>query len=203
MARGAIVLAGGRSSRMGRPKADLPLGGEPFLSRVVAALVPVVGATHIVAVRAADQLLPPLPAGVMVAVDAAPGRGPLEGFAAGLLALPADCDALFLAACDAPLLRPEVVRLLFARLDAGATAAVPEALGRRHPLCAAYRASVRAAVAEALAAGELGMGQMLARVAVTYVGEEELRAADPDLASLRNVNTPEDYAELDGGVGDG
>ena len=197
MTRAAVALAGGRSTRMGAAKAELLLAGEPFLTRVVNALAGVVGPANVVVVRAAGQALPALPGGVRATEDRAPNRGPLEGFAAGLSALPPGCETLFLAACDAPLLRGEFVRALFDHLEAGdADAAVPEALGRRHPLCAAYRVDVRDAVLTALQRGESAMGQLLARLRVRSVGEADLRAADPELTSLRNVNTPAEYAEL-------
>ena len=199
MTRGAVLLAGGESRRMGRPKADLDLGGVPFARRVADTLSGVVGAANVVVVRAAGQASPELPAGVILTEDREPGRGPLEGFAAGLAALPA-CESVFLAACDAPLLRGEFVRLMFAELESGgAFAAVPLALGYRHPLCAAYRVGVREVVAETLAAGESAMGQLLARLAVRYVHEARLREVDAELASLRNVNTPGEYWTLIGG----
>ena len=197
MTRAAIVLAGGRSSRMGQPKAELTLDGTPFLLRVVAAHTEVVGAANVVVVRAAGQLLPPLPDGVKITEDRAPGRGPLEGFAAGLLALPTGVQTLFLAACDTPLLSPAFVRLLFDRLESSICwAVVPDALNHRHPLSAAYRVQVQQSVMAAIAAGELAMGQLLARLPVTTVDEPELRAVDADLVSLRNVNTPAEYAEM-------
>ena len=92
--RGAIILAGGQSKRMGRAKADLMLHGKPFLGHVVETLAGVVGATNVVVVRAADQLLPTGPKGVVITADRVPGRGPLEGFAAGLAMLSA-CESLF------------------------------------------------------------------------------------------------------------
>ena len=102
-----------------------------------------------------------------------------------------------MAACDAPLLRPELVRLLFAELETGnAVAAVPRALGHRHPLCAAYRGSVSVAVTAALSADESAMGQLLDRVSVRFVGEARLREADAELLSLRNVNLPGEYESL-------
>src|SRR5437868_15124308 len=82
---GGIVLAGGKSSRMGLPKATLPFGLELMLQRVVRLLGSVV--QPIVVVAAPNQELPQLPGGVLLACDERESRGPLEGLCAGLTAI--------------------------------------------------------------------------------------------------------------------
>src|SRR5262245_18679637 len=101
---GGVVLCGGRSSRMGQPKAWLPFAGEPLLARVVR----LVGeaASPVVVVAAAGQELPPLLADVEIVRDPEPDRGPLQGLAAGLAALRGRAAAAFVTSCDAPFLRP-------------------------------------------------------------------------------------------------
>src|SRR5947208_4621260 len=78
-----IVLAGGRSTRMGTPKAWLEWHGTTLLDRVVRVVSRAVDGGPVVVVRAPGQDLPELPAGVLVVDDAAEGQGPLEGLAAG------------------------------------------------------------------------------------------------------------------------
>src|SRR5947208_6518233 len=95
---GGIVLCGGRSSRMGRPKAWLPVGDELMLPRVVRVLREAVG--PVVVVAAPGQDVPPLSAGVEVVRDEVEGLGPLAGLAAGLAALDGPADAAYLSACD-------------------------------------------------------------------------------------------------------
>src|SRR5207237_975704 len=107
---GGIVLCGGQSSRMGRPKAWLPFAGEIMLPRVVRLLREVV--EPVVVVAAPDQDVPPLPAEVAVVRDEEKGRGPLEGLAAGLGALRGRANAAYLSSCDVPFLRPSFVRRL-------------------------------------------------------------------------------------------
>src|SRR5919108_6298616 len=80
-----IVLCGGQSSRMGRPKAWLPFAGEVMLPRVVRLLGEAVA--PVVVVAAPGQDVPELPAGIEIVRDPEPGRGPLQGLAAGLVAL--------------------------------------------------------------------------------------------------------------------
>src|SRR5262245_16438496 len=97
-----IVLCGGQSSRMGRPKAWLPFGGEPMLVRVLRVLGQC--CSPLVAVAAPGQDLPPLPEGVQVARDPERGRGPLQGLAAGLEALAGQAEAAYVSSCDVPFL---------------------------------------------------------------------------------------------------
>src|SRR5262245_7139211 len=102
MITGAIVLCGGKSTRMGTAKAALPFGPESMLQRVVRLLGTVV--SPIVVVAAQDQVLPELPQPIIVARDEREARGPLEGLRAGLKALPAHVDAAYVTSCDVPLL---------------------------------------------------------------------------------------------------
>src|SRR5688572_12132394 len=101
---GGIVLCGGKSQRMGRPKAWLPFLGESMLSRVVRLLRQVVD--PVVVVAAPGQKLPPLRAEVTVIRDKHEGKGPLAGIAAGLHALAGKVDAAYVSSCDVPLLQP-------------------------------------------------------------------------------------------------
>ncbi len=192
MARTAgIVLCGGRSSRMGRPKAWLPFAGELLLPRVVRLLSDAVA--PVVVVAAPGQDLPPLPADVILAHDPEDGRGPLLGLAAGLAALPAGTDAAYASSCDVPLLRPAFVRRMIELLDASA-ACVPQVDGRLHPLAAVYRREVAAAAGQLLAAGRPRLTDLCTIIRARIVTAAELADVDPELWSLRNVNTPEDYA---------
>src|SRR5436190_24348451 len=101
---GGIILCGGQSKRMGRPKAWLPFAGELMLPRVVRLVSEVV--SPVVVVAAPGQELPPLPPGTILAHDTEDDRGPLQGLVAGLAALPDGTDAAYVSSCDAPLLRP-------------------------------------------------------------------------------------------------
>src|SRR5437763_10445619 len=98
-----IVLCGGQSKRMGKPKAWLPFAGELMLPRVVRLLSEVV--RPIVVVAAPDQELPPLPSDVNIVRDEERGRGPLQGLLAGLTALEGRADAAYLSSCDVPFLQ--------------------------------------------------------------------------------------------------
>ena len=194
---GAVVLAGGRSSRMGRPKADLEWRGSTLLQHVVQQVRAGVGGP-VVVVRAPGQSLPELPAGVQVAEDEVAGRGPLQGLAAGLAALEGSTDVAFVCATDLPFLHPAYVRRVLAGLG-DAEVALPVVRGFRQPLAAAYRTSIAPRVAELLAAGSTRPADLLATCDVALLDEafllagDELRAADPLLESVVGVNDPDEY----------
>lgn len=189
-----MILCGGRSSRMGSAKALLPFGDEPMLARVVRLLGEV--APRRVVVAATGQELPELPADVQIVCDRREGEGPLEGLAVGLAALESRVDAAYVTGCDVPLLVPQFVTRMFEALVDRATEydiAVPVEAGRHHPLAAVYRPPV-AAVAERLLRDDRRRPFFLFQeVPTREVPVETLRDIDPDLATLANLNRPEDY----------
>jgi molybdopterin-guanine dinucleotide biosynthesis protein A len=172
---------------MGRPKALLPVNGEPMLLRVLRALHAVVN--PIIVVAAVGQHLPPLPDEVLLVYDPTPDGGPLLGFATGTAALPPTATAAFLSSCDAPLLHPAFVAHMLANLGANAVA-VPRHAGRLHPLAAAYRRAAGDAALSLVCAGQLRMTALFDVVPTAIVEDF------PHAESLRNVNTPENYASL-------
>lgn len=191
MRAGGIVLCGGQSSRMGTPKAWLPFGAELMLPRVARVVADAVDA--VVVVAAPGQDVPPLPSDVRIVRDEVEGRGPLGGLAAGLAALEGVADVAYLSSCDVPLLTPSFVRRVVEFLLKGEgenTAAVPFVHGRLHPLAAAYSLSILPVVRELLATGHLRMTGLLLQVPTRLIEAREL----PDLDSLRNVNTQDEYA---------
>ncbi len=189
--RTAIVLCGGLSTRMGREKASLPFHGETLLARVVRIVAPLVDEVLVVA-RDGQVLPTDLPAPIRVVRDETPGAGPLAGIAAGLAA--ARRGLVFATACDAPLLEPALVRLLFERA-ASADAAVAVAGGFPNPLLAVYRTSVLPHAQALLAAGLRRPVFLFDRVRTDVVGEGDVRTVDPDLRSFHDCDTPDAYDE--------
>jgi len=184
-----IVLCGGQSRRMGRSKALLPFGPELLLERVVRILTPIV--QPIVVVSAADQPLPALN-NVRLAVDREPSRGPLEGLAAGMEAIGTDAIAAYVTSCDVPLLMPEFVQRLISMLD-DFDAVVPVEGDLLHSLAAVYRTNVLPIVRQLLADNRLRPAFLFDHVKTKRVDVNDLRAVDPDLKSLVNVNHWEEY----------
>jgi molybdopterin-guanine dinucleotide biosynthesis protein A len=174
---------------MGSSKALLPFGSETMLQRVVRLLGEVV--SPIVVVAAADQDLPALPRDVIVTRDERDARGPLECLRAGLKALPPHVDALYVTSCDVPLLIPNFVRQML-ELARGYDIAVTEIDGFTHPLSAVYRRATLPFVEDLLAKDRLRPAFLFELVKTRRVQPEEM-TADPDLRTLRNLNTREDY----------
>ncbi len=190
MRRGGIVLCGGKSSRMGLPKAALPFGDELMLQRVVRLLGTVVDTIAVVA--APRQELPSLPNSVIVARDRREDCGPLEGLRAGLEALKGNVDAAFATSCDVPLLKPAFVERMFELLDEN-DVAVPREGKFFHPLAAVYRVGVLAEIEKLIAADRMRPFFLFEKVATREVQPAEWQDADPDSRSLMNLNRPEDY----------
>lgn len=195
-----IVLCGGESRRMGRSKASLPFGDETLLGRVVERVAQ--AAKPVVVVASVGQELPPLPEDVEIARDGSSGRGPLEGILAGLDHLGTRAAAVFIASTDLPFLDAVLIRRLTVLCARGGyDIVVPRLDGRFHPLCAVYSTRVRDDVAALLAADRLRPFYLFERVrtlaaeADLLLAEPLLALADPALDSVRNVNTPEEYAQ--------
>jgi molybdopterin-guanine dinucleotide biosynthesis protein A len=187
-----IVLCGGKSTRMGSPKALLPFGPETMLQRVVRLLGSVV--TPIVVVSSREQALPLLPGYVRIARDDREGRGPLEGLRAGLSGLPASAEAAYVTSCDVPLLVPGFVSLMIELLG-DHDIAVMDIDGFPHPLSAVYRRALLPHVEALLASDRLRPAYLFDAVRTRRVTPAEVASVDPDLLTLRNLNTPQDYQD--------
>ncbi len=196
-----VVLCGGESRRMGRPKEWLSFGPEQMLQRVVRLVS--TAAKPVVVVAAPGQVLPEVPAAVLITRDPIAGRGPLAGLAAGLATLPASVELAFAIGADAPLLRPAWITRL-ADLIGPADLAIPTIDGIGQPLAAAYRRrAVLPAIERLLRSGQSALIDLMAVLTTRVVKADELRDIDPDLTTLRNVNTPDDYRAVlaDAGLG--
>ena len=189
-----VVLAGGASRRMGTPKASLEWHGSTLLRRVVGLVGRAVDGPMIV-VAASGQALPELPPDAIVRADPREGLGPLQGLAVGLAAAAGiGVPAAVVCPTDVPLLHPAVLRRVVAHLRDGVDVALPVVDGRAEPLLAAYRTSLAPSVETWLAAGERRLGVVADRARAARVTMADLladpavRAGDPQLRSLHNVN---------------
>ncbi len=187
---GGIILCGGQSKRMGRPKAWLPFGDELMLPRVVRLLGEVVSPLAVVA--APDQDIPSLSSEIAIVRDEEKGRGPLQGLAAGLEALRGRADAAYASSCDVPFLRPAFVQRLLDLLG-DHLICVPHVEGYHHPLAAIYRVEVLDTVRSLLTEDRLRPFFLFEAVPTRIVEPAELADVDPTFETLRNLNTPEEY----------
>jgi molybdopterin-guanine dinucleotide biosynthesis protein A len=177
----AIILAGGRSRRMGQDKSLLPFGGQPLLAHIADQLRP--HFRHLL-VGANDPLRYAL-AGAPVIADRTPDQGPLMGLASCLAAAPT--ETAFLTGCDIPTMEMATIRAMLAALpDHDAVIPVtPD--GRRHPLFAAYRRTLVPTALNVLAGGLRRMEDLLQRVRVHPFPL-------PESPWFQNLNTPAEYA---------
>ena len=195
-----VVLVGGRSSRMGRPKATLEWHGSTLLYRASALLARTVGGPVLV-VAAPGQDLPELPPRVEVVADPVEGLGPMRGLATGLGAVGERSPVAFVCSTDLPVLHPALVRrVLRGFADPEVDVVLPVARGYRQPLAAGYRTALAGLVEKLLGEGDLRPGMLFrhCRVAqlddAALLAEPDLARHDPGLDSLVNVNEPDDYA---------
>jgi molybdopterin-guanine dinucleotide biosynthesis protein A len=177
----------------GRPKSFLEVGGRSVLDRQLEVLRPLFGEILIVANDA--QLYERF--GLPVVPDVVSGQpGPLAGILSAVES--AQAPAVLCLACDMPFLAAEALRLVRDRAPE-AEVVVPEVAGRAEPLFARYARTVGPAIRAQLSSGDYKVSRFFDRVRTVRIEEQDLRAVDPALRFLANVNTPEELADWDAG----
>jgi len=177
-----IVLAGGKSSRMGTDKALLDIGGRSAAARALDMLAPLTDATLVVASADNRERL----GAVRCVTDKAPGMGPLMGLATGLESSHTEINLA--VACDIPEIQADLVYRMLAEID-GKDIVVPSFTeGRYEPLLALYRRSLAPAAAGLLA-------QQKRRVAALFDHGRTCVLRVDDAGWYRNLNTPGDYRD--------
>jgi molybdopterin-guanine dinucleotide biosynthesis protein A len=174
-----LVLAGGGSRRMRRPKAWVEVG-DTYLLRFVADRLAPAFSEVLVSFGEPEQLEEPVP--YRVVFDRKASAGPLGGLEAGLVA--ARNEVMFVVACDMPYVTQEVAQMAIAAAR-GCDAAIPRIDGRPEPVCGAYRRSALPFITGALNAGRFKAADLAAELDVTW-----LEGLDPQL--FRSLNTPQD-----------
>jgi len=189
----AIILCGGKSTRMGTDKASLRIGSRTFLDHVCRQVATVVDV--VVAVRSASQKLPELPGDVRIQEDCWPDEGPLAGFLSGARhpdVAAGDVSRIWLGSCDAPFVQPEVIRHLL-EVPGNRDAVLVDTGSRLEPLSGVYRQTATDKLESVFSSGERRLQAFVACLTVAAIQHDRLRRFDPDLAFLRNVNTHDDY----------
>jgi molybdopterin-guanine dinucleotide biosynthesis protein A/molybdopterin converting factor small subunit len=182
----AVILTGGKSSRMGRPKALLLFDGEPLIVHMVRRLGRLFTDTVIVA--APEQELPALPSTIVC--DDVAYQGPVSGIYHGLKA--STKEVCFVTSCDAPFLNLRLIAYLVSQIS-NYDVVVPFTQNRFQPLHAVYRKQVAPLLKEQLERGELRPIFLYDKVRTRKITETEMHPLDPEGSSFHNMNTPEDY----------
>ena len=192
----AVILAGGRSTRMGRDKASLVLRGRTLLDRTLEALYQLPDLVEVILVLAPGQQAPPFAGAVpgVIVRDRLEGGGPLPAIALGLEAARAGSarvDVALVLGCDTPFVRPALLALL-ARGAREQPVVLPVHDARPQPLCSAVRLEVLPAIEALLAAGKRAASVLADLPGARLLAASEWASADPDGLSFVGVNTPEE-----------
>ena len=184
-----IILAGGKSSRMGSNKALLPYRGGRFIESIYRQLSGLFD--EVIVVTNTPEQYEFL--GCRMVPDIYRDMGALAGLHAGLT----NCRTphIFAVACDMPYLNDSLIRTLVARRHLG-DVIIPESDDGLEPLHAVYCRSCISAMETSLEAGRRRLISFFPEIRVTIIPYDTVRFVDPDLDSFRNINTPRDYYDL-------
>ena len=185
-----IILAGGKSRRMGRDKAFLELGGRSLIEIVIERVQAV--AAEVIIVTNAPQRYAHL--GARLVCDVYRGVGTLGGIHAGLTA--ATYDHALVVGCDMPFLNPSLLAHL-ASLAPQYDAVVPRVDGLFEPLHAVYAHSCLPLIKAQISTRQWQAFSFYPQARVRYVSREEIARFDPELLSLRNANTPAEWRKVE------
>ena len=184
----SIVLAGGKSSRLGRCKLSESLCGKSLIEYVIRQLEPI--SNQILIVTAKGQSKLPITHKAEVIIDIVPDKGPLEGIYTGLLASKSPYSLV--VGCDMPFLNINLLRYMISQLQ-GFDAIVPQLeMGKIEPLHAIYSRRCTSIIQTQLEKEQLKISQTLDLLNVRYIQREECKRIDSGLLSFFNINSPAD-----------
>ena len=185
----AFVLAGGRSSRLGRDKALLSLGDRNFLQIALDNAGTVCATPIIVGSRSLYGKYGEL------MEDLIHGCGPLSGIHAALSVTTSDLNLIL--SVDMPLMNPKFLEWLIVKEATDqAVVTIPRSGGRLQPLCAVYRRAIFPEIEAALTEGRYKVDALFAKVPTRVITEEECRSAGFRPEIFRNINTPDEYESV-------
>jgi molybdopterin-guanine dinucleotide biosynthesis protein A len=185
-----IILAGGKASRMGRPKATLQWQGRTLVEIVRDTLSPLCGEILVVAKPEHQDLLSQVE-GVRLVWDPPGAHGPLAGIRAGLEA--ATSFHAFVTACDMPELDPAAVSLVLDQ-PASFDVVIPVAQGIPQPLHARFSRRCLGPMTTVLAGGANRVSSFFNEVQVMELHESKWGGVPGFAASLASLDTPDSWA---------
>jgi molybdopterin-guanine dinucleotide biosynthesis protein A len=185
----AVVLAGGRSSRMGKNKALLSFQGRPLIETIIEILQAIFPRV-VLSVATADSYpgysLAKIP-------DRYPEVGPIGAIASSLEALR---QKIFCVACDMPYLNSSLIEFQCSILECDAV--IPVWRTQLEGLHALYSPSLLGSFQAAISQNRLRLSDvLLGGEHIRYLQEDEIKKFDPQGLSFRNINTPHQYLEID------
>ncbi|WP_126426341.1 molybdenum cofactor guanylyltransferase [Brevibacillus marinus] len=186
-----VILAGGASRRMGRPKELLSWGGQPLLLHLAKSVQAAALPCLVISNEPERLPLATLQAmGVAWSRDLLPASGPVSGLCTAFRLRQE--AALLVLACDLPFVDPRQIKLLLAQTEQlhEWDAVIPEQGGRLHPLFALYHQRTHGWWEAAQRSGELRLLQVLERLRIKRLPEGYL-----DRWATFNMNTPQAYRQ--------
>lgn len=185
----SVVLAGGRSSRLGRDKLYEEIGGRALIQRVLERLAPI--SAEIIVVTADRELVLPRHPVVKLVHDIHLGKGSLGGIYSGIMT--STCFHSLVVAGDMPFLNAALLRHM-ASISSGFDVVIPRFDDYLEPLHAVYSKYCLPVIEDLLQHDNLRIIDFFDRVKVRYVEEAEIDAIDPQHMSFFNINTEADLA---------
>lgn len=183
----AIILGGGRSSRIGRDKGQLELDNRSLFEIVLAKLESVV--EQIILVTNDPELFDGYH-GFQTVTDEIPYQGPLGGILAGLSASPKQYNLV--VAYDMPFLKIDLVKFLFSQVS-GVDVVIPCSEKGIEPLFSIYSKNCLPAIRKSMESGKKRVISFFDQVEVRYIDKEKVKEFDPEYLSFFNINTEEDW----------
>jgi molybdopterin-guanine dinucleotide biosynthesis protein A len=181
----SIILAGGKSSRLGRNKALQAIGGKSLIQWVVDHLA-TLSTEIIIATAHGERILCSSPTGIKTVADVYPEKGPLVGIYSGLIA--SSSPRAIVVGCDMPFLSVGLLDYM-SQISPTFDVVVPQTREKVDPLCAVYSRNCLASIHNLLERDELRLSELLNTVKVRYIEEDEINRFDPEHLSFFNVNT--------------
>jgi molybdopterin-guanine dinucleotide biosynthesis protein A len=184
----SIILAGGKSLRLGRNKFLEIIGGKSLIQWVVDCVAGF--STEIIIATARGEAIPcSSHVKVKTVGDIYPGKGPLSGIYSGLIA--SSSSQAIVVGCDTPFLSGSLLRYM-TQICCTCDIAVPRIKDNVEPLCAVYSKICLAPIRELLEHNQLEIIKLYSMVRLKYVEEEEIDSFDPEHLSFFNINSQAD-----------
>ena len=184
----SIILAGGKSSRLGQSKALQIIGGKSLIQWVVDRLA-ILSAEIIIATAHGETIPCSSTVRIKTVADIYPGKGPLAGIYSGLVA--SSNSQAIVVGCDTPFLSVGLLQYM-THIRSTFDAVVPRIKKKVEPLCAVYSKSCLAPIRGLLEQNELSISRLFNMVKARYIEEHEINNFDPEHLSFFNINSQDD-----------
>jgi len=184
----SIILAGGKSSRLGRSKALQVIEGKSLIQWVVDRLA-ILSTEIIIATAHGEAISCSSTVRIKTVADSYPGKGPLVGIYSGLIA--SSSSRAIVVGCDTPFLSVGLLEYM-TQICSTFDVVVPRIKNKLEPLCAVYSKNCSGPIQELLEQDELRIRKLFSMVKVKYVEEDEVNSFDPEHLSFFNINSQDD-----------